>query len=55
MTWCDICKEHIYPDDEVECECVYPDCPMPALRAVNVGDELHQILGVALAHTNGER
>jgi hypothetical protein len=55
MTWCSVCKEQVHLDDEVEIECVNLDCPIVALRVVDVGDELHQILGAALAETNGER
>jgi hypothetical protein len=37
MRWCEMCQENIF-DEEVELECMYPDCPMPARRAVDTGD-----------------
>ena len=26
--WCDLCGEHVYPEDEVESDCADLDCPM---------------------------
>lgn len=54
MSWCSVCKEQVHFDDEVEIECMNLDCPMVALRVVDVGDELHQILAAALRMENGD-
>lgn len=45
--WCETCQEWV-SDDEVEIECMYEACPIPAMRAIDTGDDLHQILGEAL-------
>ncbi len=26
--WCNLCGNYVYPEDEVESECCYLDCPM---------------------------
>ncbi len=47
MTWCE--KE--------DCECYRPECAEHGCmaRVVDTGDDLHQILGEALAQSSGDR
>lgn len=53
--WCDLCGCNVTKEYVEERECQYWDCPMEN-RAVDVTDDLHQILGEALrAQTEGKQ
>lgn len=51
--WCERCGYNVTKEYVEEQECPYWECPMEN-KPVNVGDELHQILGEALARNPGE-
>lgn len=46
--WCDRCASNVTREYVDEQECPYWECPMEN-PVVNTGDELHQVLGEALA------
>lgn len=46
--WCDKCGYHVGQEYIEEQECPFWECPLEKSPIVNVGDELHQILGEAL-------
>lgn len=46
--WCDRCGQNVTREFVQEQECPFFECPMEN-RVVDTGDELHQVLGEAIA------
>lgn len=46
--WCERCGNHVTKEYVEEQECPYWECPMEN-KTVDVGDELHRVLGEALS------
>lgn len=39
--WCEVCREHVSAE-EIDLECVYPDCPVAGMRAMDV-EGMHKV------------